>query len=128
MPASRAAAAPGASAPSRRSTAANAEHLRRPARCARWKRGRPRGAHTRPDANAPAMDVAMSDPTEAEHVERITDRLRRDHPDPAMRQQLYDDGRLPEYVRVLMPDGADEALLERVTAAVRAAEDGTSAA
>jgi hypothetical protein len=69
----------------------------------------------------------MSEPTEADHVERITERLRRDHPDPKMRQQLYDSGGLPDYVRVLMQDVDDEALLERVTAAVRAAEDGTSA-
>lgn len=72
--------------------------------------------------------AAMSEPTEADHVERITDRLRRDHPDPKMRQQLYEGGRLPEYVQALMPEVDDRALLERVTAAVRAAEDGTSAA
>ncbi|HEY0134062.1 MAG TPA: hypothetical protein VGB85_08280 [Nannocystis sp.] len=69
----------------------------------------------------------MSEPTEADHIERITDRLRRDHPDPKMRQQLYDEGKLPEYVRTLMQEADDEALLERVTAAVRAAEDGKSA-
>lgn len=69
----------------------------------------------------------MAEPTEAEHVSRISERLRRDHPDPKMRQQLYDDGGLPDYVRVLMPEVDDPALLERVTAAVRAAEDGTSA-
>lgn len=70
----------------------------------------------------------MSEPTEAELTERITDRLRRDHPDPAMRQQLYDSGGLPEYVRALAQEVDDAALLERVTAAVRAAEDGASAA
>ncbi len=69
----------------------------------------------------------MSEPTEADHVARITDRLRRDHPNPEMRQQLYDSGGLPDYVRVLMPEVDDPALLARVTAAVRAAEDGTSA-
>ena len=69
----------------------------------------------------------MAEPTEADHIERITDRLRRDHPDPKMRQQLYDSGGLPDYVRVLMQDIDDPALLKRVTAAVRAAEDGTSA-
>lgn len=70
----------------------------------------------------------MTTPTEADHIERITDRLRRDHPDPAMRQQLYDSGGLPDYVRVLMQGIDDDELLARVTAAVRAAEDGTSAA
>lgn len=69
----------------------------------------------------------MTEPTEADHVERITDRLRRDHPDPKMRQQLYETGGLADYVRVLMQPVDDAALLERVTAAVRAAEDGTSA-
>lgn len=69
----------------------------------------------------------MTEPTEADHVERITERLRRDHPDPKMRQQIYDSGGLPGYVRVLLPEVEDQALLERVTAAVRAAEDGTSA-
>ncbi len=70
----------------------------------------------------------MTTPTEADHIERITDRLRRDHPDPTMRQQLYDSGGLPDYVRVLMQGIDDDELLARVTAAVRAAEDGTSAA
>lgn len=69
----------------------------------------------------------MTKPAEAEHAERITDRLRRDHPDPKMRQQLYDAGGLGDYVRVLMPDVDDETLIERVVAAVRAAEDGKSA-
>lgn len=69
----------------------------------------------------------MTEPTETDHVERITERLRRDHPDPKMRQQLYDSGKLPGYVRTLMQEVDDEALLERVTAAVRAAEDGKSA-
>ncbi len=69
----------------------------------------------------------MTEVTEADHVERITDRLRRDHPDPKMRQQIYDSGGLPEYVQALMQQVDDRALIERVTAAVRAAEDGTSA-
>jgi hypothetical protein len=69
----------------------------------------------------------MTEPTEADHIERITQRLRRDHPDPKMRQQLYDDDKLPGYVRALMQEVDDEPLLERVTAAVRAAEDGASA-
>ncbi len=69
----------------------------------------------------------MAEPTEHEHVVRITDRLRRDHPDPKMRQQLYDEGGLLDYVRVLMGAVDDEALLERVAAAVRAAEDGQPA-
>lgn len=69
----------------------------------------------------------MSEPSEADHVARIVDRLRRDHPDPQMRQQLYDSGGLPDYVQVLMQQIDDASLIERVTAAVRAAEDGTSA-
>lgn len=69
----------------------------------------------------------MTEPSEADHIERICERLRRDHPDPKMRQQLYDDGGLPDYVRVLLQGVDDPAVLERVTAAVRAAEDGKSA-
>ena len=69
----------------------------------------------------------MTEPSEADHVERITQRLRRDHPDPTMRQQLYDSGGLPDYVRVLMQPLDAPELLKRVTAAVHAAEDGTSA-
>ena len=69
----------------------------------------------------------MAEPTEQDHVERITERLRRDHPDPAMRAQLYDEGGLPAYVRALMREVEDEALLDRVVAGVRAAEDGVPA-
>ena len=54
---------------------------------------------------------------------RITDRLRKDHPDPAQREKLYADGKLPEYVRTLAREVTDEALLDRVAAAVHAAED-----
>ena len=68
----------------------------------------------------------MTEPSEADHVERITNRLRRDHPDLKMRQQLYDSGGLPDYVRALMQEFDDPALLGRVTAAVRAAEDGAA--
>lgn len=63
--------------------------------------------------------------TEQAHVTRIVERLRRDHPDPAMRAQLYEDGKLGAYVETLMNDIDDPALVERVTRAVRAAEDGT---
>lgn len=63
--------------------------------------------------------------TEEEHVARIVDRLRRDHPDPAMREQLYEEGGLPGYVKLLLNDVDDDELAERVTAAVRAAEDGS---
>lgn len=52
-------------------------------------------------------------------VDRIVERLRRDHPDPKMRAQLYEGDRLTEYVRAL---GVDD---PEVVAAVRAAEDGT---
>ncbi len=69
------------------------------------------------------MNQAMNHQGE---IERIVERLRKDHPDPKMRQQLYDKGGLPAYVRVLMPEASDEALGE-VTSAVRAAEDGSSA-
>jgi hypothetical protein len=62
---------------------------------------------------------------EQDHVTRIVERLRRDHPDAAMREQLYAEGKLPAYVAILMNDVDDPALVERVTAAVRAAEDGT---
>lgn len=64
--------------------------------------------------------------TEADHVARIVERLRKDHPDPGMRQQLYDDGGLPDYVAVLMQgQDADDAMLARIVDAVRTAEDGT---
>jgi hypothetical protein len=69
----------------------------------------------------------MAEPTEQEHIARITERLRRDHPDPKLREQLYDEGRLPEYVRALMPEAPDEASLDRIVRAVRAAEDGQMA-
>ena len=57
----------------------------------------------------------------SQDVERIVERLRRDHPDPAMRAQLYAEDKLAAYVRVLM-GGVDD---PDVVAAVRAAEDGT---
>lgn len=61
--------------------------------------------------------------SDQEHVTRITERLRRDHPDPKLRAQLYEAGRLPEYVRALAPD-LDDAAIERIARAVREAEDG----
>ncbi len=66
----------------------------------------------------------MAVPTEADQIAWIVDRLRRDHPDSKIREQLYDDGGLPEYVRTLMQPIDDQAVLDRITAAVRAAEDG----
>lgn len=66
----------------------------------------------------------MADPTEQDHVARIVDRLRRDHPDPKMRAQLYDEGGLPEYVRTLMNGHDDGGAFDRIVDAVRAAEDG----
>jgi len=65
----------------------------------------------------------MSEPTEADHVARIVDRLRRDHPDPQLRAELYQADKLSAYVQSLLPDG-DPATVARVAAAVRAAEDG----
>lgn len=61
-----------------------------------------------------------------DHVTRITERLAKDHPDPALRQELYADGdRLLEYVRVLMQgQDVDDAALARIADAVRAADDG----
>lgn len=60
---------------------------------------------------------------EQDHVDRIVDRLRRDHPDPAMRQQLYDEGGLLAYVKALLGEDDDD-LAARVAGAVRAAENG----
>ena len=64
-----------------------------------------------------------TEPTEPDHVTRIVDRLRRDHPDPEQRQQLYDDGKLPAYVEVLMQGHDGD--VAAITEAVQAAEDGT---
>lgn len=64
--------------------------------------------------------------TNADHVTRIVERLRRDHPDPAMREELYADGKLGEYVRTLMNGhDVDDATIDEIAAAVHAAEDGT---
>jgi hypothetical protein len=57
-------------------------------------------------------------------IDRVVERLRRDHPDPELREQLYAEGKLAAYVRVLVAD-ADDAELATIAAAVRAAEDGT---
>lgn len=63
---------------------------------------------------------------ETDDVARIVQRLRKDHPDPKMRQQLYDEGGLSDYVRVLMQGiSDDDAVIERIAKAVRGAEDGT---
>ena len=49
-------------------------------------------------------------------------------PDPQMRKQLYDDGKLGEYVQVLLGERSDDAaLVKRVAAAVERADDGTPA-
>ena len=66
----------------------------------------------------------MAEQSETEHVDRIVERLRRDHPDPAMRAKLYAGDKLDEYVRTLMNGMEDEALIANVVAKVRAAEDG----
>lgn len=64
--------------------------------------------------------------TEAEHVARLVERLRKDHPDPAQRAALYaEPGRLATYVESLMQGhDTDAAALARIRAAVQAAEDG----
>lgn len=69
----------------------------------------------------------MPEPTEAELVARVAERLRRDHPDPKHRAALYEDGKLPAYVAAVTTDIDDEALISRVVAGVRAAEDGQPA-
>ena len=73
------------------------------------------------------LRVMRSEPSEQDYVERVNERLRKDHPDPAIRAELYESGGLPEYVKVLMREVEDEAILERVTAGVRATEDGKPA-
>ena len=54
------------------------------------------------------------------------ERLRKDHPDPKMREELYADRKqLAAYVRTLMNDhGTGEAAIGDIADAVRAAEDG----
>jgi hypothetical protein len=55
---------------------------------------------------------------DAEHIERIIERMRKDHPDPKMREDID----WVEYVRAVMPDGGrDDAQVQRIAAAVRAA-------
>lgn len=54
---------------------------------------------------------------EQTHVDRIIERLRKDHPDPKMRDNID----WIDYVRVLMPDGGnDDELVSRIADAVRA--------
>lgn len=53
---------------------------------------------------------------EQSHVERIIERLRKDHPDPKMRDGID----WVEYVRAVMPDGGvDDAQVRRIAEAVR---------
>lgn len=76
------------------------------------------------------MQGSPSVPTETEQdiVARITERLRRDHPDPDMRAKLYAEDKLGEYVQVLMGERSDDAaLVKRVATAVQHADDGTPA-
>jgi hypothetical protein len=69
----------------------------------------------------------MTEPDdETAYIHRIVERLRRDHPDPAMRAQLYAADKLDTYVRTLMNGNEDDALVRRVVAGVRSAEDGTA--
>lgn len=60
-----------------------------------------------------------------DHADRIIERLRRDHPDPDVRRELYEDGKLPAYVRGLLGEIDDEAVIEGVIAEVRMGDDGT---
>jgi hypothetical protein len=62
--------------------------------------------------------------SDADDVARILDRLKRDHPDPALREQLYRDGKLSAYVAALLDHGSDRAAVDRIAGAVRAADDG----
>ena len=55
---------------------------------------------------------------DAEHIERIIERMRKDHPDPKMREDID----WVEYVRAVMPDGGrDDAQVQRIAAAVKKA-------
>lgn len=55
------------------------------------------------------------------HVERIVERMRKDHPDPKMREDID----WVEYVRAVMPDGGrDDAQVKRLAVAVRDASLG----
>jgi len=65
-------------------------------------------------------------PEHEEHVARIVERLRKDHPDPAMRTALYaEPGRMTEYVRTLMNgQDSDESEIARIAKAVQGADDG----
>lgn len=55
------------------------------------------------------------------HVERIVERMRKDHPDPKMREDID----WVEYVRAVMPDGGrDDAQVRRIAAAVKSASLG----
>jgi len=60
----------------------------------------------------------------SDDVDRIVERLRKDHPDPKMRAQLYEGDKLVTYVRTLMPGDTDDATIEEIADAVHAAEDG----
>jgi hypothetical protein len=80
-----------------------------------------------PPSDPPAMVRPMAEYDEQAHITRIVERLRKDHPDPKMREQLYDKGALPDYVRTLMNGVDDDGLIDRITAAVRDAEDGQPA-
>lgn len=65
----------------------------------------------------------MNKPSEDDLIARVIDRLHRDHPDPKMREELYEDDRLAVYVGTLVRDVDDDAVLARVVAGVRAARD-----
>lgn len=65
----------------------------------------------------------MNKPSEDDLIARVIDRLHRDHPDPKMREELYDGDRLSVYVGSLVRDVDDDAVVARVVEGVRAAKD-----
>ena len=72
------------------------------------------------------MVSAMADETVDEMIARITKQLRKDHPDPTLRAEMYERHKLREYVRALAPQ-ADESAITRIATAVQHADDGTPA-
>ncbi|HEY4176006.1 MAG TPA: hypothetical protein VGM90_04215 [Kofleriaceae bacterium] len=62
--------------------------------------------------------------SEADHVERIVERLRKDHPDPKARAELYaSPDRWHAYIEMMMNgQDADEEAIGRLVKLVRAAE------
>jgi hypothetical protein len=62
--------------------------------------------------------MTMDDDEDRAHIDRIVERMRKDHPDPKMREDID----WIDYVRAVMPDGGrDDDQVKRIAAAVRAA-------